>query len=64
MTKDYCLSCGKEMRKWIADIERDDDGNPIQNSGRCVSMCINQNCNEWGKIRRAIADINNFKINF
>lgn len=51
-TKDYCLSCNKEMRKWITSDRK------------CVSTCINKECPENGIVYRAIQNINNFKFKF
>ena len=49
VTKDYCLCCKQEMRKW--------PGN-----GEYKSMCVNDKCIEQGVVHRAIVDHNNFKI--
>lgn len=58
---DFCLSCKKEMRKWITH-EYDKKWNPILKSGICHSMCITDGCIEQGIVNRAIQNINNFKL--
>lgn len=58
---DFCLSCKKEMRKWITH-DRDENNDIIPESGECHSMCINSDCTEQGKVNRAIQNINNFKL--
>ena len=50
-TKDYCLYCQKEMRKWrTSDLG-------------CVSMCVNPDCNENGLVYKSIQNINDIKMN-
>ena len=61
-SSDYCLSCSKEMRKWITDTERNKKGNAIPNTGKCVSMCVEDGCPEQGKVYQSIQNIDNIKI--
>ena len=64
-TKDYCLSCDKEMRKWITDSERvlkDGIYVPVPDTGKCVSMCITEGCDQQGIVNRAIQNQKAFKI--
>ena len=51
-SKDFCLSCGEEMRKWICD----------RYTLQCVSMCVNKECNQSGIVFESIKNINNFKL--
>jgi len=63
MTEDYCLSCGKEMRKWIEGQEwNEETGLLNKESGNCVSMCITDGCIEQGIVHRAIQNHNDIKI--
>lgn len=46
---DFCLICGKEMRKWISDE-------------KCISMCVINGCQEHGNVKPTIQNINNIQI--
>lgn len=69
-TKDFCPSCGKEMRKWITHEESVLDESvldhdhyiPVPESAICNAMCITDGCQEQGIVKRAIQNHNNFKI--
>ena len=58
---DYCLSCKKEMRKWIT-YDRDENNDIFPENDKCHSMCVTDGCTEQGIVNRAIQNINNFKL--
>ena len=69
-TKDFCLTCDREMRKWITHEESILDENilthnfyiPVPESAICQSMCINPDCPECGNVYRTIQNQDSFKI--
>ena len=64
-TSDFCLVCGKRMRKWITHEDRVLKGDiyvPVPESAICQSMCINPDCPEKGEVYRTIQNQKAFKI--
>jgi hypothetical protein len=51
ISKDFCLSCKNEMRKW-KDFETE----------QWTSMCINQKCNQFGITHRTLQNVHAIKF--
>jgi hypothetical protein len=49
-SKSYCIECGEEMRKWIAEDDL------------CYAMCLNDKCSQHRIAVRDITNTNNFKL--